>query len=265
VNRDEPAGDPTHGPTGRPAGLGVLADVLAEAVGRGRRHDPVLPRTGGPAGNARVSAWAGLVLLVLSVAELVTVLDVTGLLDWHVGLGIALVGFTLLKIASTGWRMLRYYAGSASYRSAGPPPLLLRLLGPLVVLSTLGVLGSGLALLAIGPRAGDQQLFAVLGQQVSALTVHQAFFLLFAVFVGLHLCARLVPALSRAVGRPREPAPEPNAVAADRVPGRPSRTVAVLGTALAGLVAALLVVPTVPAWHRDRFDHGRPGHTRVRR
>jgi hypothetical protein len=45
-----------EGSTGYPA----VDDVIAEAVGRGRRHDPVVSPSGGPAGNARLTAWAGL-------------------------------------------------------------------------------------------------------------------------------------------------------------------------------------------------------------
>jgi hypothetical protein len=70
------------------SGYPAVDDVVAEAVGRGRRHDPVLPTSGGPAGNARLTAWAGLLLLVVICAELVTLLDVTGLIGWHVGVGV---------------------------------------------------------------------------------------------------------------------------------------------------------------------------------
>ena len=56
----------------------------------------------------------------------------------------------LLKTAATGWRMVRYYAGNEPYQKAGPPPTLMRLLGPLVVLSTLGLLASGVVLVLIG-------------------------------------------------------------------------------------------------------------------
>jgi hypothetical protein len=47
----------------------VTADVLAEASGRRHRTDPVAAGHGGPAGNARLTATTGLVLLVLCLAE----------------------------------------------------------------------------------------------------------------------------------------------------------------------------------------------------
>jgi hypothetical protein len=39
----------------------ALADAGAEATGRAERANPVLARTGGPAGNALLTAWVALV------------------------------------------------------------------------------------------------------------------------------------------------------------------------------------------------------------
>src|SRR3954470_16344669 len=175
-------------------------DVLAEAVGRGSRHDPVLPGSGGPAGNARLTAWTGIVLLVLFLAELVTLLDVRGLISWHVALGVLLIPPALLKTASTGWRILRYYTGSRPYREAGPPPLFLRVLGPLVVAATLALLGSGIVLIALGE---DRSRTSVL-LGVTWVDLHQAMFVVFAVVAGLHVLARLVPALALTTRKVRE-------------------------------------------------------------
>ena len=236
------------GDTGYPA----VDAVIAEAVGHGHRRDPVLPHTGGPGGNARLTAWAGLLLLVVICAELVTLLDVTGLIRWHVGVGIVLTALALLKTASTGWRILRYYAGSAGYGSAGAPPLLLRLLGPLVVLATMSVLGTGFALIAIGQEASRRDLFTVLGQRVSPLTLHQLSFIVFAVVAGLHLLARFAPAVLLAGGRPHRRQPR------SAVPGRPARASVVTASVLAGAIAVVLVVPAVSGW-RHHHDHG-PDH-----
>jgi hypothetical protein len=172
---------------------GVVDETLGVAVGREHRPDPVLPGTGGPAGNARLTAWTGLVLLVLFVAELVTLLDVHGLIGWHLAIGVILIPPALLKTATTGWRILRYYVGDAEYRKAGPPPLLLRLLGPLVVLGSLALLGTGLALVVFGEQRSRESLFTVVGQRVDVLTLHQASFAVWAVVTGLHVLARLIP------------------------------------------------------------------------
>lgn len=150
--------------------------------------------SGGPAGNARLTAWTGLVLLVLFVAELVTLLDVRGLISWHLALGVILVPPALLKTATTGWRFVRYYAGRAPYRQAGPPPLLLRVLGPLVVAATLGLLATGLALVLLGEPASRQALVSLPGLRVDTLTLHQGAFVVWAGVTGLHVLARIWPA-----------------------------------------------------------------------
>ena len=172
-----------------------IADVVDTATARVHRSDPALPRTGGPAGNAQLTAWMGLLLLVLLAAELVTLLDVSSFISWHIAIGVLLIPAALVKTATTGWRIARYYSGSRPYRTAGPPPLLLRLLGPLVVLTTLAVLGSGVALIALGRDASRVRVITVLGKDISAVTVHQACFLVFAVVTGVHILARLLPAM----------------------------------------------------------------------
>ena len=58
--------------------------------------------SGGPAGNAVLTAWTGLTLLVPGVAELLTLFDVRGLITWHVAMGALLVPPALVKTGSTG-------------------------------------------------------------------------------------------------------------------------------------------------------------------
>lgn len=225
-----------------------MDDVIAESTGQGHRRDPIMPRTGGPAGNARLTGWLGMLALVVIAAELVTLLNVSGLMAWHTGIGIVLTALVLLKVASTGWRMVRYYSGSAPYVEAGPPPMVLRLLGPFVVLSSLGVLGTGFALIAVGRQASHDTLFALLGQSVSPLTLHQGFFILFGGFVGLHILGRVVPSALLVSGRNRLGAPRVE------VPGRTARFGIVVGGMAAALVAVTLVVPTVTDWNHHLFD-----------
>ncbi|HJP73988.1 MAG TPA: hypothetical protein VJ914_06955 [Pseudonocardiaceae bacterium] len=222
---------------------------VAEAIGRSHRDDPVLPTSGGPAGNARLTAWTGVLLLVLFLIELATLLDVTGLLSWHVVVGVLLVPPALLKTGTTGWRIVRYYTRSAPYRKSGPPPMMLRVLGPLVVLSTLAVLGSGLALLAVGPEASLQPFVSVLGYQVSALTLHQASFVIWAVVTGLHTLGRLVPATRLITGRAM-------------VPGTVARVVTLMGIAVTATLAAVLIYGAATSWlnegpivHHHHVEH----------
>ena len=230
------------------AASGPIADVVAEATGRETRANAVLARTGGPAGNAVLTAWTGLVILVLGVAELLTLFDVRGLISWHVAIGALLVPPALMKTASTGWRMVRYYTGNPPYQQAGPPPMLLRLLGPLVVISTLGLLGTGVLLILIGEQSSRQQLFALVGFRVGWLTLHQGFFLAWAATTGLHLLGRIVPAVLLTVGSARRRG----------LPGRPSRLTAAVVVGAAAVVLALVLVGTEGTWGHDDF-HGHHG------
>jgi hypothetical protein len=117
------------------------------------RHRKVAPeRTGGASGNEKLTAMTGAVLLVLLAAEGVTLVSVHHLLTLHFFLGFLLIGPVLLKLGSTGYRFTRYYTRSAAYVRKGPPALLLRLLGPVVIATSVGVIGSGVGLAFAGPR-----------------------------------------------------------------------------------------------------------------
>ena len=211
----------------------LLDDVVAAALSRRERDDPVVPVTGGPAGNAVLTAWIGIVLLVLLVAQLLTLFDVWGFLTWHIAIGLLLIPPALAKTASTGWRMIRYYAGHRGYRRAGPPPLLLRLLGPLVVVSTVAVLASGVVLILIDPVNTRASLISVAGFRADWVTVHQASFAVWSAATGVHVLARIGPAVRLVSARSRAWRP---------VPGAPLRTAAL---AMVALIAAGTAVITM--------------------
>jgi hypothetical protein len=229
---------------------GKVTDFISEATGKSHRVDPVLPATGGPAGNAGITAWTGLFLLVLILVEVVTLLDVRGLISWHIVVGTLLVPFALLKTATTMWRVGRYYSGYQPYRSAGPPPTLLRILGPLVVITTLAELGSGLALIALGPTASRQVLFTALGQRIDTLTLHQALFFPFAAATGLHILGRTVPAIVQVSGRRQR-----DRSSRHTVPGGSWRTAALFVTLVAAAVTAALILSASSGWKHDRASH----------
>jgi cytochrome bd-type quinol oxidase subunit 2 len=129
---------------------------------------------------------------------------------------------------------------------AGPPILPLRVLGPFVVVTTLGLLGSGLTLIALGEQRSRED--GVAG--FSWANIHQAFFILTAVALGLHFLARAVPAWMLLTGRRKE---EPGK--ASRVPGGAARlTLLALTLAVAGVTTAL-VLPAASSWQHDDFGH----------
>jgi hypothetical protein len=223
-------------------------ELVAEATGRRARVNPTAPRTGGPAGNAQLTAWLGVLLLVLIAAELITLINVDGLISWHIVIGVLLVPPALVKTATTGWRILRFYSGNRPYRSAGPPPIILRLLGPLVVAATLAVLGSGLALISLGRRSTSHVFVTILGQQVSALTVHQATFIIWGTVTGLHIIGRIVPALRLSVAREGPM----------RIPGFGHRAGVFASTMVVAAVASILVLTASGPWTHHDHSARRP-------
>lgn len=230
----------------------AVDDAVTHAVGRAHRDDEILEHTGGPAGNARLTAWTGLVLLALFCVELFTLIDVRGLISWHIVVGILLIPPALVKTATTGWRIARYYAGDRPYRAAGPPPLLLRLLGPLVVVTTLAVLGSGVALILMSPDSARQGLVTLGSFHLSTLMIHKASFVLWAGATGLHTLGRVVPAVSMTVTR---------AARSVRVPGRGQRGLVLGGMLAVAVVAATLALSLAAPWHdRGSFGSGDDRH-----
>ena len=128
----------------------------------------------------------GAVLLVLFVAECLTLLNLGNLLTLHVFLGMLLLGPVCLKVGSTLWRFTRYYTGSAAYVRRGPPAPLRRVTGPFVILTTVAVLGSGIMLIVEGGGPSGWQW----------IQWHRMAFLVWAFVMVIHL-ASYVPKLPR--------------------------------------------------------------------
>src|SRR5256885_13473696 len=105
----------------------------------------------GVIGNERLTALAGAVLLVLILLELVSSANLHALLPLHIFVGVFLAGPLVVKLGSTGYRFVRYYTKSPAYVRSGPPRLPLRGLAPLLLVTTLAVVGSGIGLVVAGP------------------------------------------------------------------------------------------------------------------
>jgi len=136
----------------------------------------------GVEGNARLTAMTASILLVLLAAEGVTVLQIHQLLAPHVFIGMLLVPPIALKILSTGYRFARYYTGAPAYRRKGPPPALLRLLGPLVVVFTVAMFASGIGLLFVG----------IGGLRDNLLLLHKASFVLWFGAMTVHVLGHVL-------------------------------------------------------------------------
>jgi hypothetical protein len=187
---------------------------------------------GGTAGNERLTAAVGATLIVLLAVIGLTIVRIGQLLSVHLFVGMLLVPPVLLKMSSTGYRFFRYYTASPRYKSKGPPALGLRLIAPMVVLSTLVVFVSGVALLFAGPSSRE-----------TLFPIHKDSFFVWAAFVGLHVLGHLpsIPAVLRADYSPSE------RLSSD-VTGRSGRILALSGALVAGVVLAVLVIPEFGPW-----------------
>src|ERR1700761_6032547 len=134
-----------------------MFDSHAAALGSARGR--LATRTGGVAGNARLTGAVAVALLVLLAAEGLTIPFIGQLLGPHIFIGLMLIPPVALKLGSTGYRFARYYSHAEPYVRKGPPPIVLRVLAPGVVLTTLAVFGTGVALLFSG-RPSDTLVFA---------------------------------------------------------------------------------------------------------
>lgn len=100
--------------------------------------------------NNRITAIAGTILFILIIAELVITANMDQLRSEHIFVGVLITGPLVVKLCSTGYRFFRYYTKSPDYVKAGPPNLLLRILAPFLVITTILVFMSGLGLVLGG-------------------------------------------------------------------------------------------------------------------
>jgi hypothetical protein len=137
----------------------------------------------GVAGNSRLTAVNGMVLLILLGVEGLTILSIGQLISWHIYLGVLLVGPVLLKCASTCYRFARYYTGAEPYVRNGPAHPVLRLLGPLVIVSSMAVLGTGVGLIYTGPDHREP-----------LLALHKASFIVWFAATAIHVLGHVLEA-----------------------------------------------------------------------
>jgi hypothetical protein len=186
---------------------------------------------GGTDGNEQLTAMAGVVLLVLLAVIGVTILRIGQLISVHLFVGWLLIGPVLLKMATTGYRFTQYYTGDPTYRHKGPPELGLRLIAPIVVLSTVIVFVSGVVLMFNGPSNRGQMLL-----------IHKVSFIVWVVFTALHVLGHL-PRLGKSLRVAAQNAEYPGVS-----PGSAGRWLAMAGALVGGLVLAVVLIPHFAAW-----------------
>jgi hypothetical protein len=214
-------------------------------------------RAGGAEGNERLTVMTGTVLLVLLAVEGFTILRLGRMLTLHFFLGMLLLGPVALKAGSVCYRFFRYYTGSAPYRRKGPPAPLLRLLGPVIMLLTACVFGSGVVLAFVGPSG-----------RAPWLTVHKLTFILWFGAMAIHVLAyvprlpRLLYAEARGVALEADShgptaGGRHSSRAAQALGGRGVRLALLTASLAGGLVIALLTVHLTGPWESPHqvFSH----------
>lgn len=200
-------------------------------------------RSGGAEGNERLTVITGSVLLVLLAAEGVTILRLSSLLTLHFFLGMLLLGPVVLKAGSVTYRFFRYYTGNVPYRRKGPPALLLRILGPFIMLLTATVFGSGVILGLAGPSARQPWLL-----------IHKASFICWFGVMAIHVLAYILRlprhlfAEARGRALPDGEGDWSAIRAAQILRGRGVRLTLLTASLAAGLVIALLTVHDAGIW-----------------
>ena len=192
----------------------------------------VRPAAGdGVAGNARLTGGAAALLLVLLAAEGLTIPLIGRLVGPHIFIGVLLIPPVALKLASTGYRFARYYAGHPPYRRKGPPPWAMRLLAPGVVATTLALFATGVWLAVEGPR-NDAVVF-----------LHKASFVAWFVLMGVHVLGHLLEVPRLAAPDWRRAGGRDAALA-----GSGMRVSLLIASLLAGLIFALATLSLATPW-----------------
>jgi succinate dehydrogenase hydrophobic anchor subunit len=184
------------------------------------RHGPIV------LGNLRLTAITGLVLVLLLALVYGTGAFFGDLRAAHFFTGFLIVPPILIKLSSTGWRFVNYYAGSVRYRAAGPPWLLPRILGALLVPTTIVAIASGVILWIQGTQRGPWS------------TIHTDSIIVLLCLAGVHLVVHGRRALS--------------AVEADLENRAYFRRWLVAGlSVVAGVALAAAMALVEPTWHGD--------------
>ena len=184
------------------------------------------------AGNERMIALVGTMLLVLIGAEIIIAAKLRALMPVHIFVGVLLTVPLFVKIGSTGYRFLHYYAGSPAFVQKGPPRLEMRLLAPLLLLASLSVVASGIILALLAPTNG----WSVWVLRLHALSV-MCWLPLLALHVGVYIWQ--VPRLLIADWQKH---------ATRWVPGRGWRYAGTFVALLAGVGAAEIFLPLAASW-----------------
>ena len=194
---------------------------------RSRRR---LYRLGGSRGNEVLTSATAAALVALIGLQLITVLALESMIRVHLFVGVVLLGPVALKLATTGYRFVRYYAGAPEYREKGPPPTVLRAIAPVFVAATIGLFATGVVMLLNGDSEG------------AAHGIHVASFWVWIACFGIHVLLNgrevLTNLRSEWFSRARM-----------RLAGAELRAGLVVASLLGGVLVAIALVSRITGYH----------------
>lgn len=196
--------------------------------------------------NTKLTALTGLLIFALLAIEGVTIPFIGPLFSIHAFVGWVLVPPVLLKIISTSYRFVMYYTGNSRYVKAGPPKPLLRVIGPLIVVTTTILLWSGIEMVLLGPTGPGTKTW---------FQIHRIDFVLWFGLMTIHVLAYFLKAGSFALPE----IAKPSGTHVGTIPGRNIRLILVSASLIIGIILGFkewhLAANWVYAFHN--FTHHR--------
>jgi len=201
----------------------VFADrVPSESIGSSRRVRAV----------GRLLAMLGIVLFVGLAIEGVTIVFIGQMVSFHVVLGMILLPIMLYKILIATYRFSMYYLGARDFKRAGPPELLLRLVAPLLVVTTIMLMATGIILVYTRPGSLSASYW---------LVIHRDTFIVWFALCSLHVLAYI----RRAMGTGSE---DLRRSRYHWLIGRNGRLVSILIALGMGVVLGVALLPAATTW-----------------
>lgn len=201
----------------------VLSDLVpAESSSTSRRVRAV----------GRLMALLGVVLFIALAIEGVTVVFIGQLIALHVIIGMILIPVMAYKIVVATYRFAMYYLGVPDFKRSGPPELVLRLIAPLLVISTVVLMASGVVLVMLHPGTPTANAWRF---------IHQASFVAWFGLMVIHVLAYLRRAFGTAAYDLRY-------TRYHSLIGRRGRLISVVLASTFGLLLAAVIYPYVAPW-----------------
>ncbi len=180
--------------------------------------------------NSRITTMIGGLLLVLLAIEGISIVFIHIYLPMHIFFGMLLVPPILFKLGTTTYKAARYYTDSPGYKRQGPPPAILRFLGPVVIILTVILMVTGIALLV-----------APVNMRATLFFLHRASFVLWFGVMTIHVLGHIKETMIINIA-------EWTKTTVKKLPGSAFRKGLIVFCVLAGLPLGFWMVAKTPAW-----------------